>query len=149
MYTHTHIWREKELKRGKIFNSHCGGCMCLLIVLIFQLFVEKLCLRIFKGKRWRKVFIDQLEQFWLVLCMLAGNGEERQQIAEEKSRSQQQFNKLKSNIGDYKSLCDCHKPKATESQMGQGLAGRCGQWRLKQSQELFEGQEGKHEKKLL
>ena len=30
-------------------------------------------------------------------------------------------------IGDYRSIYDCQKQKATESQMGQGVAGRCGQ----------------------
>lgn len=70
-------------------------------------------------------------------------------IGEGKSRSQQQFSNLGSNIQDFKSLCDYRKQKVTESWMGQSLAERCGQWRRKQSPEPFEGQEGKLEKELL
>lgn len=58
-------------------------------------------------------------------------------------------NSSEGNMRDHRSICDCQKQKAVESRMGQGLAGRCGQWRPKQSKELFEGQEGRHENELL
>ena len=39
-FVYIHTWTDKELKHGKIFNSHCGGCMFLLMVPVFQIWLK-------------------------------------------------------------------------------------------------------------